>query len=156
MTKRRLSDKEYEVLRRRAIELWDEKSWTQEKISEALGVDQGTVSRWLRKFRQGGLVAIKNQPSQVLTDSPTSNPTVAVEDYEKMEDVSIWMVIQPDVMPRGGRKFIVDIGQVEKSRLSIYLDEKNDLCFRVIDDYGEVHTAKLPRKSMYISTASPY
>jgi len=62
MTKRRFSDKEYEVLRRRTVELWDEKSWTQEKISEALGVDQGSVSRWLRKFRQGGLAAIKNQP----------------------------------------------------------------------------------------------
>lgn len=63
-----------------------------------------------------------------------------------MEGVSIWMVVKPDEVSRGGRKFIIDIGQVEKSRLSIYLDEKNDLCFRIIDDYGEVHTAKLPRK----------
>lgn len=92
------------------------------------------------------LSIVANLITALLTDSPTSTPTVAVEDFEKMEGVSIWMVVKPDVMPRGGRKFIIDIGQVEKSRLSIYLDEKNDLCFRVIDDYGEVHTAKLPRK----------
>lgn len=92
------------------------------------------------------LSVVANLITALLTGSPKSNPPEAVEDYEKMEGVSIWMVVKPDEVSRGGRKFIIDIGQVEKSRLSIYLDEKNDLCFRIIDDYGEVHTAKLPRK----------
>ncbi len=59
--KKRLPDRSYEILRQRAVEL-TEKGWTQEKIGEALGVNQGAISKWLKKFRIGGKEALHNKP----------------------------------------------------------------------------------------------
>jgi hypothetical protein len=68
------------------------------------------------------------------------------EDQEKFEGFSIWMLTKLTEESKSGRKFIVDVGDVGKNRLSVYLDDKNDLCFRVIDDFSEVYTVKLPKK----------
>ena len=43
------------------------------------------------------------------------------------------------------RKFILDIGNnTEKNRVSLYLDSKNNLVYRLIDAEGESHLIKIP------------
>lgn len=46
----------------RACEL-HEAGWNQIKIAQALGVTQGTVSRWLKQARQGGMQALRRRPA---------------------------------------------------------------------------------------------
>jgi transposase len=47
-----------EIRRFRAIEL-KAKGWKQNAIAEALGVTEGAVSQWLKKFREGGEEALR-------------------------------------------------------------------------------------------------
>ena len=49
---------EYEVLRRRCVEL-DQMSWKQDSIAQALGLTQGWVSQTLKKYRQQGASALQ-------------------------------------------------------------------------------------------------
>jgi transposase len=50
-----------EARRLRAWEL-KQKGWEQKAISEALGVSQAAVSEWMRRAREGGPEALRNQP----------------------------------------------------------------------------------------------
>lgn len=48
--------------RLRAWELKKEAGWSQKKIAEAMGVTQGAVSQWIKRGREGGKAALRNQP----------------------------------------------------------------------------------------------
>lgn len=50
-----------EARRLRAWEL-KQKSWKQKAIAEALGLSQAAVSEWMRRAREGGPEALRNQP----------------------------------------------------------------------------------------------
>jgi transposase len=50
-----------EACRLRAWEL-KQKGWKQKAIAEALGVSQAAVSEWMRRAREGGPEALRNQP----------------------------------------------------------------------------------------------
>jgi transposase len=50
-----------EARRMRAWEL-KEAGWKQKAIAEALGVSQAAVSEWMRRGREGGSEALRNQP----------------------------------------------------------------------------------------------
>jgi transposase len=49
----------------RRLRAWalKEIGWKQRAIAEALGVSEGTVSQWIHRDRQGGLDALRHQPS---------------------------------------------------------------------------------------------
>jgi transposase len=49
---------EYETLRRRCVEL-SEAGWKQSAIAQAFGLTQGWVSQTLKKYRQLGVLALK-------------------------------------------------------------------------------------------------
>ena len=45
------------------------------------------------------------------------------------------------------RKFIVDVGQEsDRNRVSVYLDRKDNLVYRIFDDEGEPHLIKIPKR----------
>ena len=50
--------RDYVAFRRRAVKL-DAKGYTQEKIAEALGVAQSTVSGWLTQYREKGEASLE-------------------------------------------------------------------------------------------------
>ena len=58
---------DYEVLRRRCVELKEAK-WPQKAIAEALGLTEGWVSQTLKKYRESG-------PEGLLARKPTGAPT---------------------------------------------------------------------------------
>lgn len=47
----------------RRFRAWElrKKSWTQQRIAEALGVTQGAVSQWLKKVAEGGVETLRNR-----------------------------------------------------------------------------------------------
>lgn len=52
-----------EARRMQALEL-HEKGWSQKRIAKELGVTQGAVSQWLKRYRDGGGVeALRHHPS---------------------------------------------------------------------------------------------
>lgn len=52
-----------EARRFRAWEL-HEMGWSQQRIAEALGVTQGAVSQWFKRFREGGGIdALRRHPA---------------------------------------------------------------------------------------------
>lgn len=51
-----------EERRFRALEL-KRAGWMQKKIAEALGVTEGAVSQWMKKFREGGEEALLHHPA---------------------------------------------------------------------------------------------
>src|SRR5574341_359312 len=48
----------------RRLQAWEpkEKGWSQKAIAEALGVSKAAVSDWMRRGREGGPEALRNQP----------------------------------------------------------------------------------------------
>ncbi len=50
---KKLSRQEYEVYRKKAVELYNEKNLTQKAIGELLGVAQSAVSSWIKKSQTG-------------------------------------------------------------------------------------------------------
>lgn len=54
-------------------------------------------------------------------------------------------VLKIEKLDRAKRKFILDIGNdTEINRVSLYLDSKNNLVYRLIDEEGESHLIKIP------------
>jgi transposase len=50
----------------RRLHAWElhEMGWSQQRIAEALGVTQGAVSQWFKRFRDGGgIEALRHQPA---------------------------------------------------------------------------------------------
>ncbi|WP_229312252.1 helix-turn-helix domain-containing protein [Larkinella punicea] len=75
--------KDYEVLRRRCVALWQE-GWKQKAIAAALGLTQGGVSRTLTKFKQQGESALLyRKPTGAPTRLTKEQLTHLVEELEK-------------------------------------------------------------------------
>lgn len=55
-----------EWLEARRIRAWElhEMGWTQQQIAQALGVTQGAVSQWFKRYREhGGIEALRHHPA---------------------------------------------------------------------------------------------
>lgn len=64
--------------------------------------------------------------------------------YEQLPGLSFHYLIRFRNAPINQRKYFFDIGkQVDKNRISFYLDETDDICFDVIDDVGRTHEVKV-------------
>jgi transposase len=75
--------KDYEVLRRRCVALWQE-GWKQKAIAAALGLTQGGVSRTLTKFKQQGESALQyRKPTGAPTRLTKEQLAQLVEELEK-------------------------------------------------------------------------
>jgi hypothetical protein len=60
---------------------------------------------------------------------------------------TIALYIKIEEMMDNRRKFIFDIGKdINKNRVSMYLDGRNNLIYRIIDAEGEPHILKIPKK----------
>ncbi len=57
-----LSNDWREARRLHACEL-HEMGWSQQRIAEAVGVTQGAVSQWFKRFRDGGIEALRHHPA---------------------------------------------------------------------------------------------
>ena len=73
--------------RLRAFEL-KQQGWSQQRISEALGVSKGAVSQWMKRARDGGgAEALKRRPA------PGARPRLSEEQRAKV----------PELLERGPR-----------------------------------------------------
>lgn len=81
MAKYKQSD--YEVLRRRCVELHQE-SWKQGPIAQALGLTQGWVSQTLKKYREQGPTALPwRKPTGAPTRLTTDQLSQLIEELNK-------------------------------------------------------------------------
>lgn len=83
MTMASYKQSEYEVLRRRCVEL-DQAGWKQTAIAQALGLTQGWVSQTLKKYRQQGITALQwRKPTGAPTRLTPAQLSQLVEELNK-------------------------------------------------------------------------
>jgi transposase len=67
----------------RRLRAWElkQQGWKQRDIATALGVTEGAVSQWLKRAREGGVEALRHQPS------PGPQPRLSAEQRAKIPTV---------------------------------------------------------------------
>lgn len=75
----------------RRLRAWElkQEGWSQQEIAEALGVSKGAVSQWMKRARQGGVVALKRQPA------PGAAPRLSEEQRARV----------PELLERGAEAY---------------------------------------------------
>jgi transposase len=69
----RQGDITYKEMRRiQGVEMY-KRGFTQDVVAETFGVDQGTVSRWVKREKEGGRDALKSKPIPGLTPRLNDN-----------------------------------------------------------------------------------
>jgi hypothetical protein len=72
-------------------------------------------------------------------------------EYEGLRGFSFHFVVRFRDVPEARRKYFFDIGRdADKNRISVYLDERNDVCFDVIDRTGKVYRVELDSSELQI------
>lgn len=75
----------------------------------------------------------------------SNNIDSEVDNKERYEGIAV--LLQIKILKNQGRdrKFIFDAGNQKYNRISVYFDNMNNLCFRVIDINSEAHTVIMQR-----------
>lgn len=75
----------------RRLRAWElhTQGWTNTQIASALGVSEGAVSQWMKRGRQGGVEALRNQPR------PGARPKLSPEQRQQL----------PVLLKRGAQAF---------------------------------------------------
>ena len=89
---------------------------------------------------------IKNLEKKVTRLTEKSHKDFDVSALANYNGISLHQLIRIQKNKSNGRSYIVDIGNIEKNRASIYLNEKGILFFRIIDNDSETYTINIKER----------